>query len=165
MLQPRIATLSEQYASGTSPQNTSSAYAARRLNTLNDFSGIILNSASFTGTGGTNSQIVLSAGTYQIDFSGGIIRSNTTGNLISKIRIYDVTNSTTLVVGTTAQDNNTSGGQNDLSTCRVSGVFTVVSQTTIEVQQRASAAGEPLGVVSSFGDNEVYLTGSIQKIK
>jgi hypothetical protein len=165
LLQPRIATLSEQYASGTSPQNTSSAYAARRLNTLNDFSGIILNSASFTGAGGTNSQIVLSAGTYQIDFSGGIIRSNTTGNLISKIRIYDVTNSTTLVVGTTAQDNNTSGGQNDLSTCRVSGVFTVASQTTIEVQQRASAAGEPLGVVSSFGDNEVYLTGSIQKIK
>lgn len=165
VLQPRIATLSEQYVSGIGSQTTVASYSARRLNTLSGDTSFIVNSGSFTGTGGTATQVVLQAGTYSVDFATQIIRTNTTGILSSKMRLQNITAGATLLIGTSAQDNNTSGGQNDVSSCILKGTFSISSESTIELQQRANVAGEPFGIAVSFGDNEVYLVGSIQKIK
>ena len=124
-----------------------------------------INFSIVTGTGGTNTQVILEAGTYSVDFFASIVRNNVTGGIISKMRVQNITDGTTLLVGSAAQDINPSGGQNDISSCFVNGIFTISSQKIIEIQQRSSAAGEPYGLPTSFGDNEVYLSGSIQKVK
>jgi hypothetical protein len=162
--QNRIAILTEEYVSGTAAPSIQTTYTARRLNTIRGDSSFITNSSSFAGVGGTNTSITLEAGTYKIDVQAMGHVSTTTAVLTHKIKLYNTTDSTDVIIGTTGLDSNNAGGINDISPTSLKGFFTITSPKTFEIRHRGSSV-QNTGAPASFGDNEVYLTAEIQKIK
>lgn len=148
------ATLLHQEASGAGGGNTVAAYSARKLNTVADPSGIILNAASFTGVGGTNTQIQLGAGSYEVS---GSLSYYSVNNYI-KCRLYNVTDASVVAVGLNGLDTN---GAAEIS---VRAAFTISSTKTFEIQTYGGSYTNGNGIPSSYGDNEVYANIVIRKI-
>lgn len=156
----KYAVLRDEKAAGTNAQTISTSWAARTLNTINDPSSIIVNASSFTGVGGANSQFTLSAGTYLINGSAPF--GNVVAPYQSKARIYNVTDSTTALIGTTQYNRDNSGTPN-IGISSVLGIITITSTKTFEFQHIASASGAA-GLSWNVGVNEVYSMLSITKI-
>lgn len=161
---PKKALISEEYAAGVSGQNTSSSYTARRLNTLEETSPFILNPDDFTGAGGTNTSIQLPAGKYFLKAKGYVSRTTTTGVIISKMRLYNVTAGAAIKAGMIGQDANPTGGQNESVTLFLDAIFELTEDSVLQIQQIANTAGESMSLPYNTGDNEVYLTAEIEKI-
>jgi len=145
-----IAIFNETQSSGTNGGTyTASAYVKRTLNTtvLNNIAGCSI----------STSVITLAAGTYQVLASCPCIRS---GN--ARSRLYDTTNTTTLVQGPNEYVDSSAGG----GLLTVSGVFTLAGSTNMELQMRGTAtlAGVGLGSAVSSGEDEIYSQITIVRI-
>jgi len=145
-----IAIFNETQSSGTlAGTYTASSYVKRTLNTtvLNNIAGCSI----------STSVITLAAGTYQVLSYCPCYR---TGN--TRSRLYDTTNTTTLVQGPNLAVGTADSG--DLST--VSGIFTLAGSTNMELQMRGTStlAGVGLGDALSTGEDEIYSQITIVRI-
>jgi hypothetical protein len=153
LLQPRFATIQDVKAAGTAAgAATSGAWTTHTLNTLVDSTGIVSSLSS--------NQFVLQPGTYYIFGDAQFFRVNE-----CKLRIRNITDSTTSLVGESGYaDAGASGGG---ITIPVFGEITISAAKTFELQWRVGTTKtiNGLGSASNFGENEVYATVQIQKIK
>lgn len=149
--------VSDYKTSGTQGGTAVSAtWTARNFNTLNDPSGIVVNSGSFTGTGGTNTNITLPAGTYLVrGFSPHYMP-----NRYAKVRLYNSTDSSVIATGQTIYNNN------GTDKAVVDTIFTLAAQKTIQLQYWFSAAvgADDLGLQQSAGGDELYSQMTIIKL-
>jgi microcystin-dependent protein len=153
LLQPRFATIQDVKSAGTAAgAATSGAWTTHTLNTLVDSTGIVTSLSS--------NQFVLNPGTYNIFGDAQFFRVNE-----CKLRIRNITDSTTSLVGESGYaDVGASGGG---ITIPVFGEITISAAKTFELQWRVGTTKtiNGLGSASNFGENEVYATVQIQKIK
>jgi hypothetical protein len=153
LLQPRFATIQDVKSAGTAAgAATSGAWTTHTLNTLVDSTGIVSSLSS--------NQFVLQPGTYNIFGDAQFFRVNE-----CKLRIRNITDSTTSLVGESGYaDAGASGGG---ITIPVFGEITISATKTFELQWRVGTTKtiNGLGSASNFGENEVYATVQIQKIK
>lgn len=100
-----------------------------------------------------SNQITLAAGTYHIQ-----ARATTQFSGVARLRLRDITNSATLVLGDTNGDNQGSGGYTQNDSLELSGRFTLTATTTLELQMWAqySRATYGFGQAASSGDVEVF---------
>lgn len=152
------AILMDKQTSGTAGGTAASAtWTARNLNTRSsDPDNIIVNSSSFTGTGGTNSTVTLGAGTYYV-----YARSpHYMANRYAKCRLYNATDASVIEVGTNIYNNNGS------DECEVRAQFTLASQKDIQLQYWFNSAngGSDLGIAVTSGSDEVHSVMTIRKI-
>lgn len=155
-LQPRVAYLSDQKASGTQGGSSVAGTQTRTLNTIVDSTGIVGSLSS--------NQFTLPAGTYKIDASCPayyVARH--------RARIRNITDGTTALLGTSEYALSNGTGNNDAPQTRsfISGEIVITSSKTFELQHytQNSTATTGLGAASSSGENEVYATVTITKIK
>lgn len=156
---PRVAFLSDVKASGTAGGAlTGSTWNSRNLNTLDDASSIITNPSSFTGVGGTNTQFTLPAGEYIIE---GAAPAYSIGN--HKIRLRNITDSTTTVVGRSAS----SSPSVTIEESGLVGRFVITSAKVFEIQHWAATTGlgNGAGIQVTSGENEIYTQLKITKVK
>jgi hypothetical protein len=158
LLQPRIATLSDVKANGTSaPNSTAGTFVARELNTLSDPTGIVTSLAS--------NQFTLTSGEYYIEASapGQGNGPSTMGG--SKLRLRNVTDSVTALVGSSERSTTVSGVGITVKN-EVKGTLTIPSTKTFELQHfSSSTATGGFGFAVSSGESEVYAVVKITKIK
>jgi hypothetical protein len=123
-------------------------WTARNLNTLNQTASVVVNGSSFTGTGGTNTDIVLPAGTYYIKASAPFYGANRK----AKIRIRNTTDSSTIVNGQTMYQNN------GAVVIHAEAIFTLASQKTIQLQYYydSGLSTDDLGPNLNSGDDMVF---------
>jgi hypothetical protein len=148
-LQPRIAYLQDVKSVGTAGGSSVTAtWSTRTLNTLVDDSGIVTSLAS--------NQFVLQSGTYDFLASAPCFNSNA-----HKLRIRNITDSTTLLVGSKAY---MGSGQTDSI---LEGRITLTSAKTLELQHYVSSgfATQGFGVSDSTSENDIFAQIKIQKIK
>ena len=158
-----VALLSYVLASGVvTPTATAAAWNNRILNTLYDPGVVVNNPAAFTGTGGTNTDIQLVAGTYYIEGLGGALFD--CGNSI-KLRFRNITDATTAIVGNTGLGN-TSANSDHSMMLTISGLFTIAATKTFQLQQYSQiAAPQYVGFSSALsGINDIYTTLKITKV-
>jgi hypothetical protein len=159
-LMPKIAHISTQYTSGTNGGNTLSSFSARPINTLIDPFGIVQNSSAFTGTNGTNTQVQLAAGTYSI--SGGVsFYTGSAGASSLSSRLRNITTGTTSAVGLKLGRVSAIA---DANTSTIDGIFTI-TQTCIFELQDIGAQTNGRGAAFTDGENEIYTSFLIEKIK
>jgi hypothetical protein len=138
---------------------TAGSYQTRTLNTLEgDTSFVSLASNQFT----------LQPGTYHIEAEApaNSVASNSIG--MHKIRLRDITNSTTTIVGQNAMTQATGSTTVDIADAALlKGVFTIATATTFEIQHRVltTQSGQGFGRAANFGDSEVYTQVKITKIE
>lgn len=159
-LQPRIAYLSDVKASGTGGGSTvATTFNVRNLNTLVDPTGIVSNSSSFTGVGGTNTDFTLPAGTYSIEASGQSLATNS-----NRIRLRNITDGTTSILGSTEYSDPT---YLVCSNSRLSGEVVITSSKTFQLQHYTTAARatDGFGAPLASGENNVFAQVKITKIK
>ncbi len=141
----------DEKTSGTNGGSISTgAWRTRDLNTV-DVNTI-------TGASLAANQVTLPAGTYRAWFITSAVDSNQ-----NQSRMYDITNSSTLVLGLTAADN---AGQRNGSNSTGVGTFTLAATTAIELQHRfnySNGYSWHLGRSASFGP-ERYVFVEIEKI-
>ena len=148
---PATAIFNESQASGTNGgSNATGSYVKRTLNTT------VIN--TITGCSIASSVITLPAGTFLVYASapGFEVGSH-------KIRLQNMTASTTLQLGTSSYNESI----NDVQTTSVlQAYFTLATSSTIEVQHRFGVvkAANGLGAAAGFGDSEVYSQIQIQKV-
>lgn len=106
---------------------TTNSWASIPLNTLQESIPFVVNSAAFTGSGTSNTNITLPAGTYSIATSTSIQSYGGAGG--QTCRIYNSTTSTEIARGNTTFCSGYSYGQ---SICYA--VFTITTETTINIQ-------------------------------
>lgn len=160
----QIAVMRDEKTSGTAGGASSTSYASRILNTLVDPSGLVVNSSSFTGVGGTNTTFVLNAGTYRMNAVSPTYAAGTSVLNDQKAKLYNVTDSVDVLIGT-SERNTPAVNVAYTNTSKVQGVFTLTKQTTLALQQRTSTAqATGLGNPNAFGDVEVYAIVEIEKI-
>jgi microcystin-dependent protein len=150
---PRIATLSDVKASGTAGGTaTAGSYQTRTLNTIDDPTGIVTSLSS--------NQWVLSKGEYYIEASAP---AGACGN--HKARLFNVTDSSVALLGSTKYSDNASFYADNNST--ISGKIVITSNKTFEIQHRVGITRNVngFGSASTFSDNEVYSIVKITKIK
>jgi len=148
-LQPRIAYLQDVKSVGTAGGSSVTAtWSTRTLNTLVDDTGII--------TSLTSNQFILPAGTYDFLASAPCFNSNA-----HKLRIRNITDSTTLLVGSKAY---MGSGQTDSI---LEGRITLTSAKTLELQHYVSSgfATQGFGVSDSTSENDIFAQVKIQKVK
>lgn len=129
--------------------STSGSWIARTLNTeVYDDIGLTLSS----------NQISLAAGTYEVDASSMFFSGN-----IARIRIRDVTNSVTLALSENVYGSSANAGH---AAPRILARFTLAGSATIQLEYRVntSQATNGLGVVSNFGELEIYSRMKLTKI-
>ncbi len=131
--------------------STSTTTHTRVLNTIVDPHSIV--------TSLTSNQFTLPAGTYYINASAPAYTSNP-----HKVRIRNITDSTTALVGTSEQDSSSINAQ---TRSQVEGILTISASKTFELQHYISVgfATSGLGSPTSSGDVEVYATVKIQKLQ
>lgn len=153
----RYAVMTDNKPSGTQGGAAVSAvWTPRNLNTLVDPSSLIQNPASFTGTGGTNTDFILPAGRYYIrGFSPHYM-----ANRYAKVRLYNVTDAAVVFYGSNVYNNNGT----DKATIET--IFTLAAQKTIQMQYyyNASVNNDDLGIQFAAGGDEVYSQLVIIKI-
>jgi hypothetical protein len=149
-----------ELANNTAAQSIGTTYTAKILNVIEDPSGIIQNSSSFTGISGTNTQIVLEPGRYRFKGTGSILNGG--GIATMKTRLFNVTQGSTVAVGYAAY---TAGSSADDSSAysTTNCVFTLNSTTTLEFQQRQTVIRSS-GVTANFSENEVFSIVEIEKL-
>lgn len=131
---------------------TSGSWVTRTLNTevTNEIAGASL----------ASNQITLPAGTYEVY---GRVPAHAVN--YHKARLWDVTNSITLIVGNTGYSN--VAGYSD-SDSILMGRFTLAGSTDIEVQHECSdtnSGGNGLGLAGAdFGHVEIYTQVAIRKV-
>ncbi|MDP7142700.1 MAG: hypothetical protein QGH69_05240 [Alphaproteobacteria bacterium] len=144
--------IQDQKPSGTAGGSfTSGAWRTRDMNVVitNEIPGASLSS----------NQVTLPAGEHYLKGRAPAYRAND-----HKIRVQDVDNDTTLLVGTSAFSQ--SGAVFSQDNSFVSGRFTLVEPTTIELQHicNSSQSGNGFGNEGSFGVSEVYAELKIWKV-
>ena len=148
---PATAIFNESQASGTNGGTaTSGSYVKRTLNTT------VIN--TITGCSIASSVITLPAGTFMVYASAPAFEVGS-----HKIRLQNMTASTTLQLGTSSYNESI----NDVQTITVlEGYFTLATSSTVEVQHRVmtTKATTGLGAAAGFGDSEVYTQIQIQKV-
>jgi hypothetical protein len=151
-VQPRIAYLSDQKASGTAGGSQSATtWNIRVLNTLVDDTGVVTSLSS--------NQFVLTAGTYDIEASAPTYQTN-----VHKLRLRNISDSSTALVG----DSSHNGGADATSKALLNGRIIITASKTFELQHytaQANAGANGLGVATSSGEVEVYAQLKIMKIK
>lgn len=153
----RVAYIKDEKASGTNGGTaTSGAYQTRTLNTLSgDTSFVSLSSNQFT----------LQPGTYKIKSTAPAQSAGGSEVQFHKIKLRNITDSTDTIIGSTAYNETVSGvGISTMST--LSGVFSISSAKTFEIQHRVAVTHATIGFgqAASFGDNEVYTQVEIEKV-
>ena len=148
----RLLHIQDQRASGVNGGGfTSGSFVTRVLNTVvtNDISGSSL----------ATNQVTLSAGKYALDAAA---TAYNVGQNVAKIR--DITNSTDLLIGYPGFSNTS---HPSTVWAGVSGVFQLLTTTTIELQHRCQATKETngAGVATGFGVVEVYADLKIWRIE
>lgn len=146
-----VAIFREEQSSGTEGGAfTSGSYVKRTLNTT------VVN--NITGCSIASSVITLPAGTFSVT---AFAPAQECGR--NKLRIQNMTASTTLQIGNNNFANTTDGA----SVATVNTVFTLASSSTIELQHRCgnTKASNGLGLSSSFSDVEVYASIIITRIQ
>ena len=130
--------------------SSTGSWLTRVLNTVktNEVSGASLSS----------NQLTLPAGTY---FAQG--RAPNVMGLSHHSRLRDITNTATLLVGSSGYSDQNGGGASDSV---VFGRFTLAGTAAIELQQRVSAAKATngLGNANNFGEVEVYAELMVWKV-
>jgi hypothetical protein len=151
-LQPRVAYLSDQKASGTAGGSASAGFQTRTLNTIVDSTGIVTSLSS--------NQFTLPAGTYSIAAFSTMY--TTTSN---RIRIRNITDSTSPILGLSMRNNTTNADTSSISTA--SGEITISAPKVFELQHYAGTAKatDGLGQPASSGENELYSQVTITKIR
>lgn len=143
------AKLSDTKTAGTGAGTfTSGAWRTRTINTEdNDSAGIVSLSAN---------QFILQAGTYRINARACAYQVNS-----HKARLYNITDSTTTLVGTPE----VSGVVPTYATAwsKIAGEFTIAGAKTFEIQHYCSNTGA-FGDVYNIGVNEIYLLCEIWKV-
>ena len=146
-----VAIFREEQSSGTDGGGfTTGGYVKRTLNTT------VVN--NITGCSIASSVITLPAGTFLVTAfapAQEVARN--------KLRLQNMTASTTLQVGNNNFANTTDGA----SIATLNTVFTLASASTIELQHRCQTtkATYGFGIASSFGDVEVYASIIITRIQ
>ncbi|WP_194720827.1 hypothetical protein [Noviherbaspirillum malthae] len=150
---PEYAYFQDQKPQGTSGGNTGLGTAGTITRTLNATVANTIAGASLSAN-----QITLPAGTYRIRASAPAILQNA-----HKIFIYNVTDSTTLLTGTSSYAGN--GATNEARSF-VSGVFTLAVQKTISVRHYLQAVTSSPGDLGQSTGNgtEVYTEVEIWKV-
>jgi hypothetical protein len=144
----KFAFINETQASGTAGGTfTSGAWRTRTLNTkVVDQIGITLSS----------NQILIPAGTFIIDaFAPAYCPMS------HKARLQNITDSTTALLGTSEHADNSYGAQ---TSSRISGLITLASQKTFEVQHYGTVTNTFGRATSISGVNEIYTTIKIIKV-
>jgi hypothetical protein len=158
----RIAIITDRKANNVAAQVISTTYVAKHLNTLIDPTGLIQNPASFTGTGGTNTSVVLNAGTYKVSAMGQILSS--AGSVFSKIRLYNATDASVIQLGSSAYSAGSSG-DDSCAPSFVEAYFTLTAQKTLELQHRVNSGSKNAGAATNLGEDELYTTMVIEKVE
>jgi hypothetical protein len=141
---PPYLLIEDQKANATSGGTASSGWQTRTLNTIvTDTIGIgSLSANTFT----------LPAGTYEVIASAPAYMSGR-----HRIRLYNVTSSTTVLLGTSEYNNNVSGYAETRS--HIESRITLSSSTQLRIDHYigiANANANALGVETSSGDVEIY---------
>lgn len=153
--------LSDVKTSGTDGGSSSAGTTYdRNLNTLSDplTGSFVSNSASFTGTSGTNTDFTLIAGTYRIIAQAPACKPNGT-----RIRLYNSTDATNDIMGGSLYSNTGTG----CLLATLDGIITITSSKTFRIKQyiAATEGGDGLGGSSGDGSPEVYTRVSIEKLR
>jgi hypothetical protein len=140
----------EQQTSGTSNGTlTAGAYRTRPFNTE------VLDTGNHGSVSG--SQITLDAGTYDCDITAPV--ANTSAH---KARLYDITNSAVLLLGST--DYTLSSGA--VTRSHIVGRIVLSGTTVLEVQHQGqvTCATFGMGLAAGFGDTEIYGIARFYKV-
>lgn len=131
----------DQKTNGTRAQaGTAGSFIQRNLNTT-------IGTNSIPGSSLASNQFSLPSGTYRIYSSNPVYL----GDRI-KAKLRNVTDSTDVLIGS-SEVAPSSGGQ---SSSFISGIFTIASTKTFEIQQYTQTAGSYFGLESSSGVAEIY---------
>lgn len=136
-----IVILEDQKASGTGGGNASTGWQTRTLNTKVADTGSICTLSS--------NQFILPAGTYRIRASAPSYNTNS-----HQIRLRNITDSSTILVGAQGFTNNSNYSQSD---SLIDGRFTISGSKTFEIQhwtQLAATSGFGNGV--SSGETQIF---------
>lgn len=147
----KTAYLSEQQPSGTNGGTSIAAtWTNRILNTILDSAGVVSSLSS--------NQFLLQVGTYRITGTSQFSNSNNV-----KLRIRNITDGVTLVVGQSQIGNVTTGFVPGI----IDGEFTLISPKLVSLQYyvQASSSVTGLGQAVSSGEVEVYTQLAITKIR
>lgn len=153
-LQQRIATISDVKASGTAGGTaTAGSYQTRTLNTLSDPTGIVTSLAS--------NQFTLPAGEYYIEASAPAFYV-----AAHKAKLRNISDSSDSILGTVAYATSAVADGSDARSF-VTGSLTISSGKVFEIQTRVNVtrAGNGLGIDAGMGDNNIYTTVKITKVK
>lgn len=148
---PLTAYIRDEKSSGTAGGTfTAGSYQTRTIN-------IIDGDTSFSSL--NNNQITISPGTYEFDIQCTADRVN-----IHKAKLRNIDDSTDAIIGINSFAGATDAGY---STALIKGRVVLTESKTFEVQHRCQTtnSGDGFGAATVFGDVEVYLSGSITKIK
>ncbi len=140
----------DEKTSGAGPGNISGSWGTRTLNTVQ--------SNTIAGASLASSQITLPAGTYQISASTPALNSQQ-----FKARLYNVTTSAVLIVGTSEKPFGNS--IHPVTRSFVNGCITLTGTTVIRLEDISgsgtTAGGEPSSIASTV---EVYSEITIRKV-
>lgn len=130
---------------------TAGSYVTRFLNTSEGDFGLF-------GTLSGN-QFTLEAGTYEIS---GLAPARNCNRHKTKVR--NITDSTDAIIGMGTYSYSTPNNDGE---SKFQGVITISSSKTFEIQHRAetTSASNGFGIASGWGENEVYTTVKIRKLK
>jgi hypothetical protein len=118
---------------------TQNAWASVPLNRLTETDTFVVNSSAFTGSGTSNSNITLPAGTYSVATNVTIQSLGGAGSITC--RVFNNTTSTEIRRGNTTYCSSYSNGT---STCYAA--FKVAVETTINIQYYAYIAASPSSI-------------------
>ncbi|MBD2202758.1 hypothetical protein H6G33_17925 [Calothrix sp. FACHB-1219] len=146
----KIIHLVDSRPSGTNGGGTASGWNDRVINSIRkDDTGLVTLS---------NNQFVLPAGNYSISAVASFYKSYET-----KLRLFNNTDSSTLLVGLNSYIGNLDSGLIAL----LDGVFEITANQSLSIQYRANntnMATIGVGAAAGFGVEEIYLSASLQKL-
>jgi hypothetical protein len=149
-LKQRIAYLSDVKASGTGGGANTAGTQTRTLNTIVDSTGIVTSLSA--------NQFTLPAGTYSIYALGVAVFCN--GH---KIRIRNITDGVTSLIGSSEFSQNTSMAVNTSST--INGEIVITSPKVFELQHYTATSGGSFGQTTASGESEIFAQVKITKIQ
>jgi hypothetical protein len=160
LVQPRIATIKDVKASGTEGGTfTSGVYQTRVLNTLQDPTGIVTSLAS--------NQFTLPAGRYYIEAVAPASSLTATAPSNHKAKLRNITDSSDVIIGSSMRLSLNNAGTAGTNASVIHGVVDISSPKVFELQHRCAVTTgtSGFGIAAGFGDDEVYSTVKITKIK
>lgn len=152
-----LVTVAEVQTSGTDASGTftSGDWRTRTLNALVDSNNI--------GASLGSNQVTLPAGIYDVTASAPAGTSSSTGCGAHQIRLYNITTSSTIKAGTSANSESQSYGRSQITDYRM----VLATTTVIELQHRCTTTpfADGFGMACGFGEQETYATISFRRIK